>query len=170
MRGRAREVILNFGSHDFKRLSKTTGSPRERLRYIAFSHLQAGSTYREAAEAVCVAQRTVATWVEKYAKYGIASLKDDPPRSGRKPLLPIKHYREFKNAILNLTKTRTGGRIRGHDVVLLLAKKFGVTCSLSATYTTLHRVGFVWITGRSQHPKSKPKAQLLFKKNSAKKY
>jgi transposase len=39
-----------------------------------------------------------------------------------------------------------------------------VKSSLRSVYNTLQRVGLVWITGRSQHPKANLEAQEAFKK------
>jgi transposase len=66
--------------------------------------------------------------------------------------------------VLRLGANRKGGRIRGKDVVELLEKQFNVKSSLRSVYNTLQRVGLVWITGRSQHPKANLEAQEAFKK------
>ena len=168
MRGRKAERIEGIEQHDFNKLSKTQGSPRERRRYLAFAHIREGKNFVEVAAMVRVEVRSVMRWIKWFKIQGIEGLKDKPGR-GTKPFLPPEHEATFKQAILELQQNRFGGRIRGNDVLELMKKKFGVDPTLSTVYNTLKRIDLVWITGRSIHPKADVEAQEAFKKTSEKK-
>lgn len=168
MRGRKAEYIEGLGQCDFDKLATTSGSPRERRRYLAFAHIQAGKSFVKAAAAVRVNLRSLMRWIHKFRANGLEGLKDKPGR-GAKPCLPPEHRSAFKQAVLELQQSRIGGRIRGKDILELMKKKYGVDPSLSTIYNTLRTVDLVWITGRSVHPKTDKEAQEAFKKTLKKK-
>lgn len=163
MKGRPRKLLEDIHKHDFKKLAKTTKNPRERLRFLAFVHIQEGKSYADVAVIMKVAYKTVWDWTKKFTKEGLDGLRDKPGR-GSKPNLPENKREAFREAVLKLGSDRKGGRIRGKDIVDLLDKQFHVKSSLRSVYDTLQRVGLVWITGRSQHPKANLEAQEAFKK------
>src|SRR5215211_2644902 len=168
MRGRKAEVIKGLIQYDFDKLSKTQGNPRERKRYLAFAHICDGKSFTEAATAIRIKLRTLMNWVKRFREQGIDGLKDQPGR-GSKPYLAPKDKAGFKQAVLELQQNRSGGRVRGLDVLALMKEKYNVEPTLSTVYNTLKRADLVWITGRSIHPKADVKAQENFKKNSEKK-
>ena len=168
MRGRKAAKIQEIEQHDFDRLSKTKGSSRERRRFLAFAHIREGKSFVEAAAAVRVSLRSLMRWVRQFKTEGVEGLKDQPGR-GAKPFLAAEHRAAFKQAVLELQQNRTGGRIRGKDVLELMKKKYGVEPCLNTVYNILKKVDLVWITGRSIHPKADPEAQEAFKKTSEKK-
>lgn len=167
MKGRPRKPLEGIQQHDFNRLAKTTKNPRERLRFLAFAHIQEGKTYVEVATIMKVTYKTIWDWTKKFTNKGLEGLRDRPGR-GCKPNLPETQREAFREAVLKLGANRKGGRIRGKDVAELLEKKFHVKSSLRSVYDTLHRIDLVWITGRSQHPKADLEAQETFKKTSKK--
>jgi len=112
--------------------------------------------------------RTLMNWVKRFREQGIDGLKDQAGR-GAKPYLHPKERAAFKEAVLELQKKRSGGRVRGADVLTLMKEKYNVEPALSTVYNTLKRADLVWITGRSIHPKANLEAQENFKKNSEKK-
>jgi transposase len=164
MKGRPRKPLEDIQNYNFKKLAKTTKNPRERLRFLAFTHIQEGKTYADVAAIMKVAYKTVWDWSKKFTNEGLEGLRDKPGR-GSKPNLPKNKQEAFREAVLQLGANRKGGRIRGKDIVDLLDKQFHVKSSLRSVYDTLQRVGLVWITGRSQHPKANLEAQEAFKKN-----
>lgn len=165
--GRKAAQINAIDQYNFDKLSKTEGNARERLRYLAFAHIKEGKSFTDIAEMVRVKLRTLMNWIGKFRKNGIEGLKDQPGR-GTKPHLPDKDKEAFKIAVLELQAERKGGRIRGKDILELMRNKFGIEASKSSVYDTLKRVGMVWITGRSMHPKASLKEQEAFKKTLAK--
>lgn len=168
MRGRKAEIIKGIEEYDFDKLSKTQGNPRERKRYLAFAHIRDGKSFTEAAAAIRIELRTLMNWVKNFRAKGIDGLKDRPGR-GSKPYLSADERCAFKQSVLELQQKRTGGRVRGSDVLALMKEKYNVTPTLSTVYNTLKRADLVWITGRSMHPKADAKSQEDFKKNFEKK-
>ncbi|KPK33160.1 MAG: hypothetical protein AMS24_01935 [Chlamydiae bacterium SM23_39] len=65
-----------------------------------------------------------------------------------------------------MQKGKSGGTIRGIDVLRMMEEKFKVKVCLSSTYVYLKRAHLVWITGRSKNPNTDKKAQSSFKKTS----
>lgn len=168
-RGRQPDGLKGIDQYDFDALSRKKGNHREKVRYLAFAHIREGKSFTEAAKMVRVELRTLMNWVRKFRKEGIEGLQDKLGRGGAKPYIPRSKQEEFKQSVLELQKSRPGGRVRGTDVIDMIERDYGHRPSLSAVYETLKRVGLVWITGRSKHPKSNEEAQLAFKKSSEKK-
>jgi transposase len=71
----------------------------------------------------------------------------------------------FRNTVLDLQRRRSGGRVKGQDVLEMMKNKFGVTCTKRSAYNHLKRAKLVWVSARSQHPKVDPLKQEEFKKN-----
>ena len=165
MRGRKAAKIEGIEQYDFDKLSKTTGSPRERRRFLAFAHIREGKTFTAAADSVRVQLRSLMKWIKRFRLDGFEGLKDKPGR-GAKKLLSLEHRANFRQAVLDLQEKKVGGRIRGSDVLDLMRMKYGIDPSLSTVYSTLKSVGLVWISGRSIHPKADIEAQEAFKKTS----
>lgn len=165
MKGRKAKKIEGFEGHDFSKLASSEGSPRERRRFLAFAHLQDGKSMTEAARMVKVTPRTVIIWAEQFRREGLAGLREKPGR-GAKPYVDAESYESLKESIEQLQEERPGGRVRGRDVADLIESKKGVRPSKSTVYRTMKLAGLVWITGRSVHPQSDPKAQETFKKTS----
>jgi transposase len=165
MRGRQADQIKGIEQYDFDKLANTAESPRERRRFLAFAHLREGKTLTEAAACVRVKLRSLMRWVRKFRTEGFEGLKDKTGR-GAKPLISSEHRAAFRQAVLELQENRTGGRIRGKDVLELMQTKYGVNPTLKTVYNTLKRADLVWITGRSVHPKADLETQEAFKKTS----
>ena len=169
MRGRKPSIIEAINDFDFDALAKRTSNPRERIRYLAFAHIQEGQSLTKAAEMVRIKLRTLMNWVKRFRESGIEGLQDRPGR-GAKPHLAQEKHEAFRQAVLKLQAERKGGRIKGRDILELMKEKFGITPSKSSLYDTLKRTGLVWITGRSKHSKANVGVQDAFKKTSSKKY
>lgn len=169
MRGRKSKPLKGLNEYNFENLLNTEGNARERRRYLAFAHLRDGRSFTEAAMMVKIKLRTRMNWVQNFRKKGIEGLKDQPGR-GAKPHLSSDRLEAFRQSVLELQAGRQGGRIKGRDVLQLMEEKFGIQISRSSTYDTLKRADLVWITGRSQHPKTKIEDQEAFKKTLGKKY
>ena len=165
MRGRKAKQIEEIDHYDFDKLSKTEGTARERRRHLAFAHIREGKSFTEAAKATRVELRSLMKWVTLFREHGIEGLKEKPGR-GAKSFLPPEHEAAFRKAVLELQENRSGGRVRGSDVLDLMKKNYGVDPCLSTVYNTLKRLDLVWITGRSIHPKANIDEQEAFKKTS----
>jgi len=151
--------------HDFHALAKTEPHPRTRVRFLGMAHLQDGRDYHEIATALRVPKITVQGWVQRFKAEGLDGLRESP-RSGAKRKLAAAREAEFKAAVMGLQDRRPGGRITGHEIRALLEEQFQVACCLNSVYNLLARLGLVWITARSKHPKQSQASQDTFKKTS----
>lgn len=167
MKGKKRVLAKTIDSIDFQALAKTAAHPRERLRYLAFIHIQEGRSNTEIADMFKIHRRTVGEWIRKFNEEGLEGLREKEGR-GAKQKLCISEHEAFRKAVLELQDKKNGGRIKGGDILKLMKEQFNITCSLKSVYNALHRVDLVWISGRSKHPKSNPEAQATFKKTSNK--
>lgn len=162
------QLAKAFAEQDFITLFKSASHPREKTRFLAFSHLQNGKKPREVAELLHTTRNTIYVWIRKFLSCGIEGLKEKPGR-GNKPLIPNSETEAFRQSVINLQSGRSGGVITGKDVLDLMREKYGVECSLKSAYNHLKRASLVWISARSKHPNTDLAAQEDFKKNSKKK-
>lgn len=154
--------IEELQPYNFKQMAKRSTNPREKIRLLAFAHIQDGKPIQEVAEAVKVSRNAVYVWLKKFRQEGLIGLKEKGGR-GAKP--KISDSEAFRNAVLELQKGRSGGRIKGQDVLDMMKSKFGVTCTKRSAYNHLKRANLVWVSARSQHPNADPLKQEEFKKN-----
>ena len=167
MTGKKRSISEKINAFDFQKISKKASHPREKIRYLAFAHIQEGKSNTEIADILKIHRMTLTQWIKKFNKEGIEGLKEKKGR-GAKLRLGVSEQDTFRKAVLELQDGKKGGRIKGTDILKLMEEKFSVKCTLKSVYNALHRVGLVWITGRSKHPKADPAAQDAFKKTSNK--
>lgn len=153
-----------FQAYDFKQLAKRSAHPREKIRLLAFAHLKDGKSVQEAADAVKVSRNAIYVWLRKFKKNNLNGLTEKGGR-GAKPKISMSESEAFRNAVLELQKGRSGGRIKGQDVLDMMKSKFGVTCTKRSAYNHLKRANLVWVSARSQHPNADPLKQEEFKKN-----
>lgn len=153
---------------DFFQLAKREPHPRVRIRLLALGHLQSGKTKMEVADLFRITFPTLRAWILRFIAEGLNGLQEKKGK-GRKRKLPSSQEENFRQQIEALQQTRSGGRIRGQDVQVLLKEKFCIDHALPSVYHVLERCGLSWISARSKHPKSDPQIQDDFKKNSRKK-
>lgn len=165
MKGRKAKLPPELFEHNFTQLAKREPHARTRQRFLGLSHLQDGATITEVAKICKTARSTIYDWLKRLALEGIDGLQEKEGR-GCHSKLSLDQHEAFKRAVLELQSNRTGGRIRGKDILKLMEEKFNITCNLSTVYRILERVNLVWISGRSIHPKANLKAQEEFKKTS----
>lgn len=162
------DVQLQNSEVDFFQLARHEPNPRVRIRFLALGHLKTGKSKQEVSEMFQIVLITLRRWVLRFIAQGVLGLKERPGK-GRRRKLTAEQEEELRSQIEALQTHRTGGRIRGQDIQVLLKEKFCVDHALPSVYHVLERCGFSWISGRSKHPKSDPAAQEEFKKNSKKK-
>ena len=148
-------------SIDFAGLAKKEKNGRARIRLIALSHLQRGISHRKTAKMLQVSHLSIQIWVNKFRKSGLEGLKDKMSNAGRHQMLPKDKEKEFKELVLKAQKNLTGGRLIGDDIIELIKKKYGITYSSSGVYYLMERINLVWISSRSQHPKSNKKKRRI---------
>lgn len=146
-------------------LAKNEAHARTRVRLLGMAHLKDGLSLNDIAKALRVHEATVHGWIQRFNAQGLDGIIESP-RSGAKRKLAAEQEALFKAAVIGLQAQRSGGRITGHDIRVLLEEKFQVYCCLNSVYNLLARLGLVWISVRSKHPKQSQANQDNFKKNS----
>lgn len=146
---------------DFAALAKKEKNGRARIRLIALSHLQQGISHRKTARMLQVSHVSIQTWANKFRKSGLEGLKDKMSNAGRHQMFPKDKENELKKIVLDEQKKLTGGRLIGDDIIELIKKKYGITYSSSGVYYLMERINLVWISSRSQHPKSDKKKRKI---------
>ena len=163
MQGRKSQYFKKLQQYDFQNLLKKTKDPKIKFRLLAIEHVKKGRSICEVAKIFNVHFNSLRTWIERFIKNETEGLKRQPGQGCNRK---ITDDAAFKKAVLELQKNKSGGVIRGIDVLKIMEEKFGVKCCLSSVYVYLKRVNLVWITGRSKHPKSDFEIQAAFKKTS----
>ena len=130
------------------------------------AHLQEGRDYHEIAMALRVHEATVHGWLHRFKTAGLDGIRESPGSGAKRKLQPSQEVR-FKEAVVELQEQRSGGRLTGHDIKAMLEEQFQVTSCLNSVYNLLARLGLVWITVRSKHPKQSQASQDAFKKTFA---
>ena len=157
------ELPGDFFEVDFISLFKKENSPHIKIRYLGLSHIQEGATISHVASILRVSPRAVTYWIKRFKDNGLEGLRDKEGR-GAKTKLPSDKENKFRDKIIAMQEKRKGGRVKAQDIQKMLEKEFEVSCSISAIYLLLKRVGLHWISSRSRHPKQSQEVQDLFKK------
>lgn len=161
-------IVEQLRGHDFTKLFKEASHPREKMRFLAFTHLKEGKGPSEVADILKVTRDTIQRWKRSFLAKGVDGLREQPGR-GKKSLIPESEREAFRLAVLELQEERKGGCIIGKDVLRLMEEKYGIKCSLKSAYNHLKNASLVWVSSRSKHPNADPKRQLDFKKTSSRK-
>jgi len=164
-RGRRSQYLKELQTYDFKNLLKLEKNKNTKLCLLAIEHVQKGKSICEVAKIFNVHFNSIRTWIEKFIQEGTKGLLIKPG-PGRKRKLT--EDAAFKKTVLEMQKNKSGGSIRGVDILKMMEEKFGVKCCLNSVYVYLKRANLVWITGRSKNPNMDKKAQSSFKKTSKK--
>lgn len=154
---------------DFASLAKKEKNGRVRIRFLALSNLQRGISHRKTAKILEVSPVSINNWVNRFKSSGIEGLRDQTSNRGRNQMLPKNKEKELKELVLKKQKNLIGGRLIGDNIIDIIKKKYGITYSSSGVYSLMQRIGLVWISSRSQHPKANKKKQKNLKKTSLKK-
>lgn len=150
--------------YDFSLLAKRSKHPRERIRLLALAHLKDGKSVQEASRAVKVSRNAVYTWLRAFRNKKLDGLKEKEGR-GAKLKLPTSEHEAFREAVFKLQENRSGGRLKGQEILDLMENDFGITCTKRSVYNHLKRANIVWVSARSKHPKSDLEMQEEYKKN-----
>jgi transposase len=162
-RGRKIKVSVDLSQVDWVSQIKQENNAKTKIRLLAMSHLRDGKSITETAKALKIHHNNICRWLRQFAADGLQGLRH---RQGAGAKRKITQERAFRESVLELQANQVGGRIRGLDVLEMMEKKLGVKCHLMTAYNYLKRAQFVWITGRTKHPKSDQAIQEAFKKTS----
>jgi transposase len=149
--------------YDFALHAKHEKKPLKRVKLLALEQIKKGNGYREVASMLGVHETAIKKWVIRVAADGLSGLEIKAGR-GRKSKLDPSKIEEFKMAVQDLQKKRSGGRINVQDITEMANEKFGTSYTTKGMYDLLHRINMVWISARSKHPSHNAAAQEAFKK------
>lgn len=155
------EFIQDF---NFLACYKVERDSRIKIKLQALHHLQKGKSLRDVAEITLYDERTVKLWLNNFVEFDYEGLIERDGR-GRIPRLPVESESLFKMRLDIAYQEKNGGRIIAEEIQEILATEFDCCYSLSGVYCLLDRMGIVWITGRSIHPKNSQEAIDIFKEN-----
>jgi transposase len=96
---------------------------------------------------------------------GIERLLEIKQGRGRKSKIPNATKERFIQEVIDLQKSRSGGRVIGKDIVLMIQEKYTHRYSVSGVYKVLKRIGLSWVSSRSIHPKTNILTQEKFKED-----
>ncbi|HMT02799.1 MAG TPA: helix-turn-helix domain-containing protein [Burkholderiales bacterium] len=130
---------VNFKNYDFKNLAKKEKNAALKVRYLALSHIAMGKTVLEAAAIVHKSNRMLHRWLNRLDQFGLEGLKDKPGR-GRDLYLPLTKEAEFKDIVLQFTRTNAKNKITGYDVKQLLERHYNIDCTLPTAYNIILRL------------------------------
>ena len=161
-------VQVRKSNIDFSSLAKKEKRGRVRIRLLAMAHLKKGTSYRKTAKMLEVSPVSISNWINRFVSSGLDGLKDQTSNSGRNQMLPKNKEEELKKLVLKEQKKLTGGRLIGADIIELIKKKYGIIYSSAGVYHLMERIGLVWVSSRSQHPKTNKKKQNNLRRTSLK--
>jgi transposase len=153
---------IHVKGFDFLAAYKLESQGRVKIRLLALHHFQNGKTIVEVADIVLADAKTVLRWIQRFVDYDYEGLLEEEGR-GRKPRLPPDQEERFKRALDEEQDRREGGSLDAQDIQKILLEQFDCTYSISGVYALLDRIGVVWITARSKHPKTDLEAIQAFK-------
>ncbi len=159
-----KELTSKIHDYNFLATYKVERNASIKVKLLALLNFQEGKTVEEVACIVRYSDKSVKSWLERFAAYDYEGLICREGR-GRKPRLPPDAEESFKLELDKLQESKDGGRITAWEIRDLLANKFDSCYSLSGVYALLDRLNIVWISGRSKHPKCSQEAIEQFKAN-----
>lgn len=154
-----------LNEHDFGNLAKKERGGRARTRLYILHQYSIGKESQAIADALSIHIETVRRTRRRYYQYGLASIYDQA-RSGRNSKIAKEQIESFKALIVEEQNKRGGGRLTGEDIKQLAKEHYQADYTVNGIYELLKRIGMVWISARSQHPKADKQIQEDFKKTS----
>jgi transposase len=149
---------------DFEKLAHCEKSPAARVRAIMLNSVKNGKSNREIAGILGVHRVTVGACIARVNERGEDGLRDKK-RPGGQPKMTTEDEQHFAKRFEQEHKNKKGGRLTGYDAQQIL-EEMGFSFKKTRVYEILHKLGLVWITSRSIHPKADEAAQESFKKTS----
>ena len=157
----------DYSPLDLRRLAKTARTTSASRRMLSLALILEGAKRCEAAKAGGVDGQTLCDWVHRFNAEGPEGLYDKQ-RPGLSCRLSDEQQQELAAIIEAGPDLAEHGvvRFRLCDLCALVEGRFGVTYEERGMSKLIRRLGFRKISARPQHPKSDPKLQAEYKKNS----
>jgi putative transposase len=154
------------GLDELRRLARSEGNARMRIRLLSVVLAKQGRTSVEIAQTLDAGRRSVQTWIQRYNQEGIDGLAHRPGQ-GRPWRLSLAQRERLCVRLDDGVREDDGVcTLRGKDFQRILQQEFGQLYHLNGVYKLLHRLGYSCLMPRPQHRQADPLAQEAFKKNS----
>lgn len=159
-------ITYPISAQKLEELARQERKPRVRVRLLAMRIVKLGQAARVAAQALGLGATQTCAWIKRFNQSGLKGLYDQK-RAPRRSRLATDKIEAFRARVRQGARPEDGVSVlRGPDFHRILQQEFGAHVTLCGTYYILHRLGFVNLVPRSQHPQSDPVAQAAFKKTS----
>jgi transposase len=157
----------DYSCADLRRLAKAARTTSASRRMLSLAMILEGSKRGEAAKAGGMDGQTLCDWVHRFNAEGPEGLynKERPGPSCRLSEAQQQELAAILEAGPDLAEHGVV-RFRLCDLCALVEERFGVTYEERGMSKLIRRLGFRKISARPQHPKSDPKIQAEYKKNS----
>jgi transposase len=152
-----------------KAVSEATSVEQLRAAQAVLLPAAMNATLEQTAAILGVGRATVARLQGKFRRMGRSRMSERKPRNWggrRNALLTVAEEKEFLAPWLDQAKN--GGLVVVSPMRAALAQRLGKTVKASVVYRLLDRHGWRKVAPDTRHPKSDPKAQAAWKKNSPK--
>lgn len=135
------------------------------VRWLLGIRLMAkGQTPHDIAPQLDTTERSVRNWAHRFLTDGLAGMRRHPAH-GHPPRLSPEEEERFKERLRQgPTAADEVCTWRGHSVIRMLQREFGVSYKPSGVYDMPHRLGFSSLMPRAPHPESSREAQERFQK------
>jgi transposase len=152
---------------DLRRAAARTKDAAAARRLLALALVLEGKSRTEAAQSCGMDRQTLRDWVHRYNAEGLIGLSDRP-HPGRPPRLTPAQMAELEALVETGPDPARDGVVRWRRLDLrdVIATRFGVALHERTVGKLLHKLHFVRLSVRPQHPESDPAAQAAFKKTS----
>mgnify|MGYP003571697318 CR=1 FL=1 len=140
--------MISLDHIDFKTLIARETNGRMRVRLMALSHIKDDANKAQVARNLRISRRSVNDWVKKFYEDGLDGLKEKP-RTGRPYALSQSQLAQLSQYVRNNSIKENGDRLNAETLATYITQEFKVDYSIFNVYRLLHKLGFSWITSRS---------------------
>lgn len=140
--------MISLDHIDFKTLIARETNGRMRVRLMALSHIKDGANKAQVARNLRISRRSVNDWVKRFYEDGLDGLKEKP-RTGRPCALSQSQLAQLSQYVRNNSIKENGDRLNAETLATYITQEFKVDYSIFNVYRLLHKLGFSWITSRS---------------------
>ena len=165
---RAVPIRTDISAAELRRHAKTEPHGRASRRMLALAAVLDGASREDAARLAGMDRQSLRDWVHRFNAEGIEGLRDRP-HTGRPSRLSEGQMAAIRALVLRGPDIEKDGLSSwtAKDLCRIVAKRYKVSYSENGMLKLLKNLDLSWQKTRPVHPKSDPRAQADFKKNSA---
>lgn len=149
---------------ELKKLAHKEKNAKIAVRIRAVCLAVEGKTAPQVAAALGYSRRMVQNWIRSYNRKGLEGLKDNQGR-GCKSRLNTDQIQWLRQRIDDGPTADDGVCVfHAADIGRIISSRFGVNYSVRQIQRLLRKLGYSYLSGRPEHPKSDPAVRQTFKK------